>query len=102
MPKPNDTSISKIPENPKGTRTICGQGARGLIRSAIVSKRTPANPIFERTVQSLASVKAVDHQRSSKQLQDASSFTNFAMRIDIRGFSGMTVCGAMAPVLIGV
>src|ERR1700730_11876617 len=101
-PKPNETSISKIPENPKGTRTICGQGANGLIRSAIESKTTPAHPIFERIIQSIASVKLWDHQRSSKQFHDASSFANFAMRIDVGGCSCITVCGVMASVLMGL
>src|ERR1700730_15306718 len=94
--------MSKIPENPKGTRTMCGEDANGLIRSAIESKTTPANPIFERIIQSIASVKLWDHQRSSKQFQDASSFTNLPMRSDIGGCSGITVCGAMAAVLMGL
>src|SRR5580700_4183579 len=94
--------MSKIPENPKGTRTICGQGASGLIRSAIESKTTPANPILERIIQSFDSMKLWDHQRSSKQFQDASSFTNFAMRIDISGCSSITLCEARASVLMGL
>src|SRR5277367_3094809 len=85
--------MSKIPENPKGTRTICCQGGNGLMRSAIVSNTTPANAIFESSAQSLAWAKVVDHQRSSEQLH---------VRIDIRRCSAITVCGAMASVLIGV
>jgi hypothetical protein len=78
------------PATLKGTRAICGQGASGLIHSAIETKTTPANPIFERIIQSFAPVKLWDHQRSSKQFQDASPFTNFAMRIDTNGCAGNT------------